>query len=247
MSTTLDRRELASPARLGRVLVGIDGSAESYDAVRQAARLAGGDGELTLLAAYDPTDALVGGTGLGVPVYYDEGGIRRTAEAALREAAAVLGATAHTERIGRGRSSDVLLAALAREQATLVAVGAHDGGRLAGIVLGSTATDLVHRAPCSVLVARPAGPTFPARVVAGVDGSRAAAVAEATARALAERFGATLDVVSADEDPVSALRAASLDADLLVVGSRGLRGLKALGSVSERIAHRAACSVLIVR
>ncbi len=37
--------------------------------------------------------------------------------------------------------------------------------------------------------------------------------------------------------------------DLLVVGSRGLSGMKAffLGSVSERVAHLAHCSVLIVR
>jgi nucleotide-binding universal stress UspA family protein len=43
------------------------------------------------------------------------------------------------------------------------------------------------------------------------------------------------------------LTAASHDADLLVLGSRGLHGLKALGSVSERVAHRAECSTLIVR
>jgi len=33
---------------------------------------------------------------------------------------------------------------------------------------------------------------------------------------------------------------------LIVIGRRGLRGVKALGSVSERIMHRAPCSVLIV-
>jgi nucleotide-binding universal stress UspA family protein len=36
-------------------------------------------------------------------------------------------------------------------------------------------------------------------------------------------------------------------ASLILVGSRGLTGLKALGSVSERVAHRAPCSVLVVR
>jgi nucleotide-binding universal stress UspA family protein len=38
-------------------------------------------------------------------------------------------------------------------------------------------------------------------------------------------------------------------ADLIVLGSRGLNGIEAflLGSVSERVAHRAPCSVLIVR
>jgi nucleotide-binding universal stress UspA family protein len=41
--------------------------------------------------------------------------------------------------------------------------------------------------------------------------------------------------------------AAELDPMLIVIGSRGMTGLKALGSVSERVAHRASCSVLIAR
>jgi nucleotide-binding universal stress UspA family protein len=39
----------------------------------------------------------------------------------------------------------------------------------------------------------------------------------------------------------------SARASLVVVGSRGLTGIRALGSVSERVAHRAPCSVLVVR
>ena len=50
-----------------------------------------------------------------------------------------------------------------------------------------------------------------------------------------------------EQPPVDALLAASAHADLLVTGSRGLHGLSALGSVSERVAHRARCSVLVVR
>jgi hypothetical protein len=38
-----------------------------------------------------------------------------------------------------------------------VVVGSHGQGRIKGIVLGSTATELVHKAPCPVLVARTAG------------------------------------------------------------------------------------------
>ncbi|HJU48184.1 MAG TPA: universal stress protein [Gaiellaceae bacterium] len=49
------------------------------------------------------------------------------------------------------------------------------------------------------------------------------------------------------ESPVDALVAASDDADLLVLGSRGVHGIAALGSVSERVVHRARCSVLVVR
>jgi len=50
-----------------------------------------------------------------------------------------------------------------------------------------------------------------------------------------------------DRSPADTLVAASEDADLLVIGSRGLHGFRALGSVSEKVAHRAESSVLVVR
>ena len=50
-----------------------------------------------------------------------------------------------------------------------------------------------------------------------------------------------------ERGPVGALVDFSHEVDLLVVGSRGLRGVRALGSVSERVAHQAHCSVLVVR
>jgi nucleotide-binding universal stress UspA family protein len=34
---------------------------------------------------------------------------------------------------------------------------------------------------------------------------------------------------------------------LVVIGARGVRGIRALGSVSERVAHAAPCSVLVAR
>lgn len=44
-----------------------------------------------------------------------------------------------------------------------------------------------------------------------------------------------------------AAAARSEDASLVVLGSRGLRGVRALGSVSERVVHGAPCSVLVAR
>ena len=250
------------------VIVGIDGSTESREAARQAAILV--DGELTLFASYDIA-AAIAGTGIGVPVYLDVDGQRAAAEDALGRAYESAAAASPTSLVVRGRPADELISEVEREQSTLVVVGSHDYSRLAGFVLGSTATEVVHKAPCSVLVARRKDmrEEFPTNVVVGVDGSRESATAFAAACQLSERFNAELWPVVAHggkavnrravdaivdrwredspDEPVGALVTAAADADLLVVGSRGLHGLKALGSVAERVAHRAGCSVLIVR
>jgi nucleotide-binding universal stress UspA family protein len=139
------------------------------------------------------------------------------------------------------------------------------------ILIGGVAGELLHSAPCPVLVARPpkdAG-SFPASIVAGVDGSPQSAAAYAVARQLSERRSAELWPVVAhggkgvdkqlvarivdyhhkdlSDEPVQAIVSAAADADLVVVGSRGLHGLEALGSVSERVAHQAHCSTLVER
>jgi nucleotide-binding universal stress UspA family protein len=150
-------------------------------------------------------------------------------------------------------------------EATLVALGSHGHSRAAGIILGGAATTLLHEAPCSVLIARTSliEDGFPSSIVAGVDGSPQSRQALEAARNLAERFSAEHRVIAARESktvfddalrdlegvewderkPVDALVARSKSADLVVVGSRGLHGFPALGSVSERVAHRARSSV----
>ena len=56
----------------------------------------------------------------------------------------------------------------------------------------------------------------------------------------------TVNVVTGD--PAHELISASHDADLVVVGSRGSGGLAwLLGSVSSKVAHHAACPVVVVR
>ncbi|MGH8986354.1 MAG: universal stress protein [Acidimicrobiia bacterium] len=263
-TTNAQRRSVFS-----RVLVGIDGSEESREAARQAAILV--DGDLALLASYDVAPAIVAGTGTHVPDYFDEDLQREAAMDALGRARESVAIALPTGKIVRGRPADALISEVEREQDTLLALGSHGLGRLAGFIMGSTATEVIHKAACSVLVARRRSESaeFPNKVVVGVDGSPESAAAYAVARRLSERFnaelwpvvahgGKTVDRALIDsivdgwrEDlpdaPVAALLAAAADADLLVVGSRGLHGLKALGSVSERVAHRAQSSVLIVR
>jgi nucleotide-binding universal stress UspA family protein len=251
-----------------RILVGIDGSEGSREAARQAALLV--DGELTLLASYDVAPA-IGGTGTGVPAYLDEDLQREAATESLRRACNDIAAASPTGQVVRGRAADALISEAEREQDTLLVVGSHGLGRFAGFVIGSTATEIIHKAPCSVLVTRKGSESvgFPSKVVVGVDGSAESAAAYAVARRLSERFDAELWPVVATggkpvdrrlvdriidgrreespDEPVSALVAAAADADLVVVGSRGLHGLKALGSVSEQVAHQAQSSVLVVR
>ncbi|HZO96630.1 MAG TPA: universal stress protein [Gaiellaceae bacterium] len=267
-TTQVSRREAGRPV-FGRVLVGVDGSQQALEAARQAALLQDVDGELTLLSVWDLAPVF-GGSGSGIPHYLDEALQRTTAEAALRAAGAYVAPyTAAAAKLARGAPVTRLLEEVERAEVTLVAVGSSGTGRLLGIVEGAVATEIIHRAPCSVLVARPAGPDFPRRVVAGVDGSVESAAAFAAARYVADRFGAELRALVAwggkavderlvaaitggDHDdrrdaPADALAKAAEEADLVVVGSRGLHGVRALGSVSERVAHRAACSALVVR
>ena len=253
-----------------RVLVGVDRSRESVEAARQAAVLTEPDGTLTLAAGWTVPTPTIGVVG---PTFANElngDAYREPAETAVAIAqTAIADLATPATKVVRGMAWDVLAQEIEHEDSTLVAVGSHGQGRLRGIVMGSTATEVVHKAPCSVLVARTAGEQFPRRIVVGIDGSRESAAAYAVAQRLAERFGSDVWPVVArggkevekqrilaivgdhwenlPDEPVPALVVASVDADLVIVGSRGLRGVKALGSVSERVAHQAHCSTLVVR
>jgi nucleotide-binding universal stress UspA family protein len=271
MATTPHSAQLEAGRRVfSRILVGIDGSQQALEAARQAALLEDVEGRLTLFAAWDIAPTIIGGTGSRVPYYFDEAVQRTSAEKDLAAARDYVSpVTAATGKLIRGIPVDELLKEIDRDEDTLVAVGSSGSGRLVGIVEGSVATEIVHRAPCSVLVARSAAAEFPTRIVVGVDGSVESAAAYAAAHYLAVRFDAELralvawggkgvneKLVAAITDgqhddsrkaPTDALAEAAAAADLIVVGSRGLHDVRALGSVSERVAHTAACSALVVR
>ena len=255
------------PAWLGtlfdRIICGVDGKESSNVAVAQAMRLLCARRILELISVVEGMPS--GGARRIDPAdldpQYDE------ARRALRDARAQCPRA--RSAILFGDAGPVLVAAAREAGATLVAVGAPASGRLGGFVLDSAVTYVLHNSPCSVLIARqPAeDDAWPHSIVVGHDGSRAAAEAEVVARELAFRFGAALrfvvatggdpvdvDSLPSDEEldwsswePVNALEAASAECDLLVVGSRGLRGPRALGSVSEAIGDLAHCSVLVVR
>jgi nucleotide-binding universal stress UspA family protein len=246
------------------IVVGVDGSEESFNALEQALGLLAPDGRLLALTVSE--ERLAVHAGFDAARITDE--IHAAAEAARARAAEMLldlpGAEA---RLVQGRPTEALLASAEGAEADLVAVGSHEHGRAAAIVLGSVASEILHKAPQSVLVARRVDGDGFRRVVVGVDGSEAsigalavgrrlAAGHEAGARVIAAEGGKPLatdeladlaEVERAEGHPVDTLVEAARDADLVVVGSRGLHGLASLGSVSERVCHRAACSVLVVR
>jgi nucleotide-binding universal stress UspA family protein len=258
------------------IVCGVDDTPASTEAVRQAARLADRSSRLLLVSVVDEASAAAatapgGGVVLPPPTVELE-------DVALGEAAAAVRAERPDLRVEtrvlEGPVLPTLLGVLTDKQATLAVVGRHGHSRLAGIVLGSAMTTVLHDAPCSVLVAgavrEAAG--FPRSIAVGYDGSAQADAAARVAAAVAHRTETPLEAVCArggkevdvealqarlteiapgvgltveDKEPVAAL--VDVDADLVVVGHRGLHGMKALGSVSERVAHKADSSVLVVR
>ena len=252
----------------GRIVVGVDGSEAGFEACRQAARLAPPEARIEAVSVVHLSDAVH--AAYRAAEMADQLGL--AAERWLVEAKRILGETAET-RFVNGYAVPALIREIEKADATLVALGSHGHRRVAEMLLGGIAGELLHQAPCAVLIARrPAGEGaetgFPRSIVAGIDGSPASGLALDAAVELSDRLGADLRVVTAVDGkrvdlaqaraqaplldelpgrPVPVLVEAARAADLLVVGSRGLHGLAALGSVSERVAHEASCSVLVVR
>lgn len=265
MSTAPERTPLdvAAQSIFARLVAGVDGSDAGYEATRQAARLVAADGWLELFTAV----YLVEANRAAWSAPRIRARLEQEATRAVCFGAAIGGPRARS-RLVNGPPLQSLLRELREKQATLAVVGTHGHSRLSEIMLGGVAGELLHSAPCSVSIARrPAAEVlFPRAIVAGCDGSAQSEAAVAVARHLADRFGASLSIVTGlggkDVDhervralgavaveghPVAALVDASQDADIIVVGSRGLHGIKALGSVSERVAHQATCSVIVIR
>jgi nucleotide-binding universal stress UspA family protein len=246
-----------------RIVCGIDGTPESLEAARQAERLPPSGGTLRLAAVEEVQTAVHAGYAMSHVLEQLDLATRDGLHRAAKEV------TAESTELLAGDPVPCLLEEIERIDATLIAVGPRGHSRAAGMILGGVATELLHEAPCSVLFARkPQFDEFPSSILVGVDGSEQSLAARAIAQSLSERFGAELVTIAAsggksidlealhDADPdavvdpgrpVETLVELSNEADLLVVGSRGLHGPRALGSVSERVAHRAPCSVLVVR
>lgn len=146
----------------GIVLVGTDGSESSFRAVDKAAAFARDAGATLLLAcAYRPIGGRVreeAVSELGDLAYKVSGS--NPAEDALTDAAgrarAAGLAAVETEAV-EGDPVDVLVELCLRRSVDLLVVGNRGLNSLAGRLLGSVPQNVVHRAPCDVLIVHTTG------------------------------------------------------------------------------------------
>lgn len=266
--------EAAAEFLFAHILCGIDGSPAAHEAARQAAVLAGGGSlelvsvtwttgagptRMTVLSDTRARRALEAATGLaaeqGTPVSAelvhaaDEAGTMRRlaaghdliavgARSGSRAGGIVLGSVA--SRMVHEPDAPVLIARRPPEGATFPdpILLATDGSASSARAATLTAR-VAGRLGAAVLVLRVGTAT-------GVEELRQVArqigeIVDATGRepVVVERGGDPLDTI------VEVAR--SERASLIVVGSRGRSGVKALASISERVAHEAPCSVLVAR
>ncbi|UJA20324.1 universal stress protein [Thermoleophilia bacterium SCSIO 60948] len=266
-------RHDAEPIRFREVLCAVDASPQSLVAIRQAAALADPEARLSAVTVWDPAEAIHAGIHAAKVV----GDLRRTAEATLDEACAaeprlepmlvrgsdvagLLGAAAELDADllavgahGASRLGGMLLGSVATAIVhhapccVLVArAGAHE---FPGTIVhaGDGSAD-------SMAAARVAGR------IAGASGGSLVALHVGDAFKHSRELAAESAAMIAAGGPEPVPRAAAgsphvgicaaaraCEASLIVIGSRGMSGLRSFGSVSERVAHRARCSVLVVR
>ena len=109
--------------------------------------------------------------------------------------------------------------------------------------------ELIHCYPLPAAIVAPYGGTIAMDLERDVRNAAAARVQEWVGKV--DAAGVKGDGVVTSEPPVTGIldRARVVDADLLVMGTRGLSGLKhvVLGSVAERTLRMAPCPVLTVK
>lgn len=256
------------------VLCGVDGSETANEAVRQAALLGGPGARITLLGVAYEAGAGLTERALLSPQRAREAVRRARPEAAppgAEIAEVVVASSDVASMLLSEAKAHELVAVGARGRAepraagialaTVPAVLTH---RAPGPVLLARRPPEDARFPARILLAsdESEGAQEAARIAAAIarghdsrvtvlhvgPGGSHRILAEETTE-LFETTGTEPTVVIEDGNAAARIveLAARDQSSLIVVGSRGLGGVKALGSVSERVAHRAPCSVLVVR
>jgi nucleotide-binding universal stress UspA family protein len=256
------------------ILCGVDGSRVAAEAARQAAILAAAGARLTLLGVGWRTGvglaaratiapermaaaletARLEAEDLGIAATVEHVESREETATLLARAAdhelLVLGASAGSRAAGVLAGSTARAAVHASPVPVLLArrppadiafpssILAAIDGTPASAQVAPTVAGLARAYGARVTVVAPAIPLAPGReLIAG---------AIATIAAATGTEPVVLDEHSSAHKAITGA-AASTEAALVVIGSRGLHGVHALTSVSERVAHEAPCSVLVLR
>jgi nucleotide-binding universal stress UspA family protein len=248
-------------AIFSQILVGIDETPESLVAAAQAGVLRAPDGHIELVAVAERYRAVQ--AGFSAPHAQDL--LVSGTETDLARARELVDADAAV--LAFGHLVDVLRSECAGGQATLIALGVRPHWRLTALTFGGNDAEVLHDAPCSVLIARPGwGPARPDKIVIALDGSPESRAAELVGRSLARRLGREavpviglgddieLAVLREERDDAlldpgrleDAVASASSRASLVVVGRVREGSRRGRASRAEHVVYSASCSVLVV-
>ena len=251
----------------GSVLCGVNGSRASVEAARQAAVIAGTTGELTLLAVAHERGGvfnrlhareMLERTRHALPdaapaprlrTVSDEDTAGGLLAAAAEHDLLVVGGREHSRTLGILLGSIATAAVHRASVPVLVARPAPGAAPFPQEIL--LATDGTPEADAATGVAVRLATRHVARVAIAACGTAAIArhhVAEVVTT-IQVATGVEPVVLGEPGSVPEAIVAAAdvVGASVIVIGSRGRTGPAAVGSVSERVAHRAPCSVLVVR
>lgn len=177
------------------VLVGYDASDQARDALALAASLIDPDGQLVICCVYPPDPPLV--EPIPGPLSTESEAVTR-----LETAEAQLGAGVRADYLARRgfSAAEGLQAAAETRGCDLIVVGSSHRSAIGRILPGSVTRQVLQAAPCAVAVA-PRGlhqtpADTPHTIGIAYDNSDQARFALGTAAALAQRFGATVKVIS---------------------------------------------------
>lgn len=209
----------ANAPRIKTIVVAYDGSKGARRALAWADDLARSYGASVTVAGVSTPPQIVDAGITGYAWYGDYTGALLDAKSSVRKAAEGAVETLRDDNVEaesvvvEGPPGREIASLAAQKHADLVIAGATRMDRVARALLGSTATTLLDRAPCSVLLAR--GDPRPQRILVATDGSHASYRAVAIAFHRASQTGAELVVQHvldyptqiADEPPEGFLKA----------------------------------------
>jgi nucleotide-binding universal stress UspA family protein len=267
-------RQAESRISFDNVVCAVDASPESRETACQAAALAAADARLWAVSVWDPGLAMYAGihaTEVAIDLRDEAATALEDARNALPglepilieggQVAGLLATIANLEADlvsvgahGISRPAGIVFGSVATAMAHHAPCSVLVGRRTAAESFPDLILHASDGSPESVEAARVAGQIaarHEAEVVTlhvGDDPKRGSAAVEEASKLIRESGREPVGEVEPGSPHRRIIEVATeREASLIVIGSRGLTGLQALGSVSERVSHRASCSVLIVR